>query len=355
MKQRPMDKSWIRVAAAAVGSLSLLTIAARELTSNPSVPAVQAAAPEPKAGSSAAVVAASPGRVEGRSETISVGAAADGVVQAIYVHEGEPVKEGARLAEIGCSDLHSALEVARAEAESVRQARARLLRGSREEERDAAAQRTLAAQAVMEHASAELNRAKQLSEAAAISKAAYDQAKRDSEVANAALHEALRNQELVNAGPTAEDIAKSDADLRAAEDRIKLAEQKVSKCVVRAPATGTVLRVNLREGESFSTLAPHPLFAIADLSSRRVRAEVDERDISRVFRGQEVVVSSESYPGKRFVGNVEQLASQMGRKTVQSGDPADKSDRDILEAIVDLGPGAEALPMGLRVTVQFLR
>jgi hypothetical protein len=45
----------------------------------------------------------------------------------------------------------------------------------------------------------------------------------------------------------------------------------------------------------------------------------------------------------------------MGRKTIDTGNPADKSDRDILEALVDLGPNASALPIGLRVTVQFVR
>jgi multidrug resistance efflux pump len=301
------------------------------------------------------VVVACPGRIEGRSDTVEVGAATDGVVQAVHVREGQNVKAGETLAEIGCSDLSSALRVSQAEAESVRQARARLLKGSRPEEREAAAQKTYGARAVVDHTAAELNRATQLSEASAISKAAFDQARRDYEVAEASLKEAARNEELVNAGPTAEDAAKADADLRAASNRIRLAQEKIGKCTVVAPVQGTIVRVNLRAGESFSTVAPHPLFTIADLSGRRVRAEVDERDIGKIHVGQKAILTSEAYPGKHFSGTLARIASMMGRKTVTTGDPADKSDRDILEALVDLQPEAAALPMGLRVTVQFVR
>ncbi|MDQ2841996.1 MAG: efflux RND transporter periplasmic adaptor subunit [Acidobacteriota bacterium] len=348
-----MKKSVLRVAVGVAG-LFLIGLLVRMLTSSPTVSAMHEWTAE-KRSDSEAVVVACPGRIEGHTDTIAVGAAADGVVQAIHVHEGETVAQGAVLAEIGCSDLHSALSVAQAEAESVRQARARLLRGSRPEEREAAEQKRREAQAVVDHTSAELNRAAQLSDAAAISKAAYDQARRDYEVAQAQLNEAARNEELVDAPPTPEDLAKADADVRAAEDRIKLAQEKVGKCTVIAPVAGTILRVDLRAGESFSTMAPHPLFTIADLSERRVRAEVDERDIGKVHVGQKAVLSSEAYPGRHFTGKVVRLASIMGRKTVETGNPADKSDRDILEALVDLAPDAQTLPMGLRVTVQFVR
>ena len=347
-----MKKSAIRIAIGLAG-ICLLGTLIHIMTSSPTVAAMH---PALDFGANAdSIVAASPGRIEGRNDPIEVGAAADGIVQQVDVHEGQTVAQGAPLAEIGCRDLTPALRVAQAEAESVRQARARLLSGSRPEEREAAAQKRLAAQAVVEHTSAELNRAMQLSEAAAISKSTLDQARRNYDVAEAQLKEAQRNEELVDAGPTEEDAAKADADLSAAEDRVKLAQQKIAKCTVAAPVAGTIVRVNLRAGESFSTMAPHPLFTIADLSGRRVRAEVDERDISKVHVGQKVVLTSEAYPGKHFEGTVERLASMMGRKTVQTGNPADKSDRDILEAIVALKPDADALPMGLRVTVQFVQ
>ena len=64
------------------------------------------------------IALACPGRIEGKSETISVGAAIDGVIQTISVREGQEVSKGETLAVIGCSDLQSSREVARAEADS---------------------------------------------------------------------------------------------------------------------------------------------------------------------------------------------------------------------------------------------
>ncbi len=45
----------------------------------------------------------------------------------------------------------------------------------------------------------------------------------------------------------------------------------------------------------------------------------------------------------------------MGRKRVRSGDPAEKSDRNVLEVLIDVEGKDRALVVGLRVTVQFLR
>jgi hypothetical protein len=39
---------------------------------------------------------------------------------------------------------------------------------------------------------------------------------------------------------------------------------------------------------------------------------------------------------------------------VRTGDPAEKSDRDVLETLVDLDKGDLPLALGLRVTVRFL-
>src|SRR5579859_5185816 len=48
---------------------------------------------------SGAIALASPGRIEGRSELVNVGAAIDGVVRAIHVKEGQLVHRGDILAE----------------------------------------------------------------------------------------------------------------------------------------------------------------------------------------------------------------------------------------------------------------
>jgi HlyD family secretion protein len=300
------------------------------------------------------VVFASPGRVEGASETTQVGAATDGILKAVYVTEGQFVHRGTLLGEIACDDLQPALQTAIAEADSARQARARLLRGARDEEKKIASEKTAAARATFEEAKSRLDMQRALYQKEEISRATYDQAVRDLGVADANLRAALGTEELVAAPPLREDTARADADVLAAEGRVRTAQQRIERCAIQAPTDGTVLRVYARPGESFSTVTPRPLFSLADTSTRHIKAEVDERDVDKLSVGQKVIIQADALEGKKLRGSVARISAMMGRKSISTGDPADKSDRDILEAVIELDDNSKPLPIGLRVTVQFL-
>ncbi len=300
------------------------------------------------------VVFASPGRVEGASETTQVGAAADGILKSVYVKEGQFVKRGTVLGEIACDDLRPALQTAMAEADSARQTRARLLRGARDEEKKIASEKTAAARATFNEAKSRLDMQQALFQKQQVSRASYDQAIRDLGVADANLRAALRNEELVSAPPLQEDTARADADVLAAEGRVQTAQERIAKCSIVAPIDGTVLRVYAKRGESFSTVTPRPLFSLADTSTRHIKAEVDERDVDKLSVGQNVIIQADALEGKKLRGSVSRVSAMMGRKSISTGDPSDKSDRDILEAVIDFDDNSKPLPIGLRVTVQFL-
>jgi hypothetical protein len=134
------------------------------------------------------------------------------------------------------------------------------------------------------------------------------------------------------------------------EHRVGYAAKTFHKALI----TRTVLRRHLKAGEPVSVLVPRPIVSLADISQLRVRAEVDERDLGRIHLGQQVVVLADAFPGRRFAGRVSRPGAQMGRKKVRTGDPAEKSDRDVLEVLVDLEEIDERLVVGLRTTVQFL-
>jgi multidrug resistance efflux pump len=302
----------------------------------------------------AGIVFASPGRVEGASETTQVSAAADGVLKAVYVKEGQVVKKGTLLGEIACEDLQPGLQTALAEAEGARQSRTRLMRGARDEEKKIANEKTAAARATFEEAKSRLDMQHALYQKEEISRASYEQVVRDLRVAEANLQAAVRTEELVAAPPLQEEKARADADVLAAEGRARTAKERIGKCSILAPIDGTVLRVYARRGESFSTVTPRPLFSLADTSTRHIKAEIDERDLDKVAVGQKVVIQADALDGKKLGGAVASISAMMGRKTISTGDPSDKSDRDILEALIDLQDNTRQLPIGLRVTVQFL-
>lgn len=309
------------------------------------------AQPQAREVSAAPATLAAYGRVEGRQETIALGASADGIVKEIFVKDGQKVAQGTLLASIDCDDIRSEIELARAQAESARQQRVRLLRGHRNEERNAAAHETGANKAVLAEAQEHFDRVGGL-QRGEISRDAIEQAKRDLDVAQANYDKAVAEQSLIDAGPLPEEISRADADVAAAERSISVAANRLAKCQVRAPIAGTILKVMTKAGESYSTLLPHPLFTIADESVRRVRAEVDERDINSVKMGQAAIVTADGFPGQKFEGQVIEISHAMKAKSVITPDPSQKVDRDVLEVLIELPQTKESLPLGLRVTAQ---
>ena len=340
---------WWGIAAAAVLVIGWMAWAAHGVD-----PAVTAGPPPAGGPGEGPVVVASTGRVEGASDTTEVGAGMDGVIGEMRVREGDTVRAGDVLAVIDRRELTEELSAARAGAESARQARRRVLRGSRPEDRERADAEVVAAEAVVAQAEAQHRRSTSLFGQGIQSPSERDDAERQLHVSRAQLQAARKRAELVKAPALPEEAAKADADVRSAEQRVAVLERTLEKCLVRAPTDGTVLRVLLRKGESFSTLVPRPILSLADTSRLRVRAEVDERDVGRVFPGQRVLVRAEGWDGPAVPGRVARLGATMGRKTVKTGDPAEKGDRDVLEALIDLDRPEPRFVVGLRVTALFL-
>jgi HlyD family secretion protein len=299
------------------------------------------------------VLAAAQGRVEGRTENIEVEASIDGLLQSLLVIAGQKVAKDQVIGRIACENLDSEVRALEASYESARQARVRLLRGSRDEERSVAEQDVASAQAVLEQARRQNDRMQFLVAKDDVSRQTADGATRDLSMAEALLRSAMEKQKLANAGPLPEEVAKADADVAAAEERLHAAVAQRDKCVIRAPISGTITRLNMRAGETFSTVMPRPIATMADLSECRIRAEVDERDLPSVEINRRVRISS--LGGREpFGGKVIWTSLIMGRRTARSTDPADRSDRDILETLIAPDRGVPNLPIGLRVTVEFL-
>jgi multidrug resistance efflux pump len=193
-----------------------------------------------------------------------------------------------------------------------------------------------------------------LFESGDISRETVEKTKRDLAVAEASQRAAANRVALVNAPALPEELARADAEIKAAAERVNVINDRLKKCVVRAPISGAVLRVHVKAGEAVSTLFPQPIVSLADASRLRVRAEVDERDVSHIYAGQRVIITAPAFTGREFRGSVSRLAAQMGRQRVRTGDPAEKSDRDVLEVFIDLDEVDARLVIGLRVTTQFL-
>lgn len=75
-----------------------------------------------------------------------------------------------------------------------------------------------------------------------------------------------------------------------------------STVLFKAPISGTVLEKRVVEGEYVEE--GMPLYRLADLTRVWVMLDVYESDLGMIRNGQEVVITSEAYPGEEFRGRV---------------------------------------------------
>jgi HlyD family secretion protein len=297
---------------------------------------------------------AAPGRIEGAFETVDVGTAVTGIVAEVLAGEGHVVHRGNILARLECRDLDAELLVHGAEAASLEAQLALSIAGPRAEEIGSALADVHLAEARSEEAEASLERNALLLKRGAASRERFDEVQRDERVAAAQLDSARQHLRQLKAGSRPEEIAMFRARLNAANATSAQTSARLDRCSVRSPIDGTILRKQVSPGELVSVTAPHALFSIADLSHARVRVEVDERDVGKLRVGQVADVRMPGISGGPVIsGVVVTVSPRLGRRQVLTGDPAEKSDHDVQEVMVDLSPGVEPLPIGLRVAVIF--
>jgi HlyD family secretion protein len=231
-----------------------------------------------------------------------------GRVEKRLVSEGEMFKAGQVMARLDSQDL--AQEVARQKAQvAAAQAALRELEtGSRPEEiaqAEAVLERT---QADGDRARTEWERQKKLYEREVISTREYDQAKTTFESAEARIREAKENLTLVRKGPRQEKIDQAKAVLEQAKQALAQAETRMGYSVLVAPLSGIVLSENVEPGEYVSPGTP--VITVGDLSRVYLRAYIDETDLGRVKLGQKVRVTTDTFPGKTYEGDITFIASQ---------------------------------------------
>jgi HlyD family secretion protein len=290
------------------------------------------------------------GRVEPTNEPLGLAIGSVGTLAEVYVNEGDPIKKGELLARLVGDDQEARVAAAAATVQLREAQLEKLMNGARQEERQQAASELAEMKAKLMLAEQQSDRRRPLAEAGVASREALDQAISALGVAEAGTAARKASYDLIMAPPRSEDVAIEKANLSLA--RADLDEQRalLAKTELRSPIDGMVLRRFLQSGETISIQPLIPILEVGDTSRLRVRAEIDETDVSRVKLGQQATVTAVAYPGRKFAGIVSSIGQRMGRKSVGSDNPAEQRDTDVLDVLVDLEPGTH-LPIGLRADV----
>ncbi len=291
---------------------------------------------------------AAPGRVEPVSEEIKLAAELNGKLHEVPVEEGDAIERGQVIAVLVNDDYQARVALSEAQVQLKEAELRRVVNGARTQERREAWAAVKETEAVMENARTELHRRETGYQQGVFAKEEADRAGREFGVAKARYEAARERADLIEDHAREEDRARAEADLALSKAQLAEARAKLDKTYIRSPIRGVILRKHLKAGETVTDKGDTPIVTVGDSATLRVRADVDEADISRLRLGQRAYVTAAAYGDHKFWGRVVRIGQLLGKKNVRTDEPAERVDQKILETLVELDPG-QRLPAGLRV------
>ncbi|HEV3146694.1 MAG TPA: efflux RND transporter periplasmic adaptor subunit [Gemmataceae bacterium] len=151
------------------------------------------------------------------------------------------------------------------------------------------------------------------------------------------------------------DLNLAKENLADAKAQLESAQLAVDKCVLKAPANGTVVRVSARVGDKFGPNVSLPAFSFRPDGDIIVRAEIDPEFATHVQMGQKATIHDSANSGRVWRGKVTFVADAfLPRRDTANGIPnlMQPQQENVLECRVTLDPGQSPLPfIGQKVRV----
>lgn len=112
-----------------------------------------------------------------------------------------------------------------------------------------------------------------------------------------------------------QDVKLAKAQIEMNKIDLSLAEQRLKDTKVFSPIDGVVSERNVQSGQIISSGISNVgggtlVMVLSDLTRLFILASVDESDIGKVKLGQKVILTADAFPGKRFFGKIERIATR---------------------------------------------
>ncbi|GHB79842.1 efflux RND transporter periplasmic adaptor subunit [Persicitalea jodogahamensis] len=229
------------------------------------------------------------GRVQPEVE-VKLSPDVSGEITALYVEEGDSVKQGQLLLKIRPDNYESLFARAQATVNSSK--------AQAEQSRASLAQ----AEARAIRAKADFDRNKKLYEDKVISAADFEQIRANYQVAQQDIEAAKAN------------IQAAQFNVKSSEAGLRDAAENLRKTTIFAPVSGIISLLNVEVGERVvgtSQMAGTELMRIANLNNMEVQVNVNENDIVRVTVGDTADIDVDAYSGtgRKFRGVVTEIAN----------------------------------------------
>ena len=237
---------------------------------------------------------------------IKVGSRVSGKVERLYVKVGDRVRKGSPIAVIEHEDLQvkvndkkAALEEKKAELRAIKVQRPIEIARQRENIGEIAAQLALAKKTYQRY--------RELLPEKLISKEDVDRQYKEVLVYESRLAAAKKQLVYMQAK------FKNDQQILKAKIKQIMAQYRLAKIIlgyafINSPIDGTIAKISTPEGETVAAQLSSPTFVwIINLDKLWVSTYVDETDIGRVRKGEEVLFRVDAFPGVTFHGVVKEI------------------------------------------------
>ena len=229
-----------------------------------------------------------------RVTEIRVAPEVSGQLTSIKVRKGDQVRSGDVVAELSALEISASVVQARAALDEAVANRDHVYAGVRAEEIASLAAAIAKAKSKLDYAQAQLTRTATLAQSNNATQQALDEAENDVASARADITEAKANHDAAVAGPTREERAIADGQVKAAASALAVLERHLDKTILRAPADGVVTVIVAEVGENIHP--GQPVLAIEETGKRWLSFNAREDLLRGLTVGAKVDVAR---PGAR--------------------------------------------------------
>ncbi|VAX26942.1 Predicted membrane fusion protein (MFP) component of efflux pump, membrane anchor protein YbhG [hydrothermal vent metagenome] len=246
-----------------------------------------------------------------------------GVVNNLFVEEGEDVKLGDTLAIIDHEKFD--LQLAQAKASlSAAEAQLKILkRGARKEDKKRALEILKQAELNLNQVRTNRERMEKLHASKAITEKQYDDAVTAYELAVSKYNEAKQNVDKVKSARP-EEIKSAEANVLKAKSSIGLIQKNINDCYLTSPLEGQIVGKFIEIGESVSFMSS--MFKISNLNKANLIIYITEKELALVKYGQEAEITIDAFNNKSFNGKVVFISpeAEFTPKNIQTKDERTK-------------------------------
>ena len=250
-------------------------------------------------------------------QTVNLSPKQAGRLTALYVDQGDQVKQGQIIARMDNSDIQAQLLQSRGNLEQAEAQLALARAGNRLQDIGQANAQVEAAKAKVSLTSQRVKSNLNLYQQGAISQDKLDEVLSDDRSARASLQQVEQNLSAVKSGSRPQEIAQRAAAVTTALGQLKVVQVQMEDTLIRAPLSGVVTQKYATVGAfvtpttSASSTASATSSSIVALSNGlEILAKVPEVDIGQIKLGQSVEIVADAYPDQVFKGRVSLIAPE---------------------------------------------